>query len=59
MKDIDTEIQTRNRLVQLSVPDDVVREIDRLAHRETISRAAFIRRMLIGVTRGLNNEAVA
>jgi hypothetical protein len=56
-----TEIQTRpcTRLVQLSLPDDVVRTIDRMASEETISRAAFIRRLLIGTARSLSERVPA
>jgi ribbon-helix-helix CopG family protein len=38
-------------LIQLELPRETIEQIDRLARAETISRAAWIRRLLIGVAR--------
>jgi hypothetical protein len=42
---------THRGLVQLELPRETIEQIDRLARAETISRAAWIRRLLIGVAR--------
>jgi hypothetical protein len=54
---MEANVKQPNKPIQVYVPPDVLAEIDRLADRETISRTAFIRRMLVGVTRGLNGAA--
>jgi Ribbon-helix-helix protein, copG family len=43
-----TEVTTRpRRLVQLELPSETVETIDRLAGTETISRTAWIRRLVV------------
>ena len=42
---------THRGLIQLELPRETIEQIDRLARAETISRAAWIRRLLIGVAR--------
>jgi len=42
---------THRGLVQFELPRKTIEQIDRLARAETISRAAWIRRLLIGVAR--------
>jgi hypothetical protein len=55
-----TEIATRpRRLVQLDLPPETVEEIDRLASDETISRVAWLRRLVIGTTRSLTEKVPA
>jgi hypothetical protein len=45
--------------VQLFLPPDTVEAVDKLAQAEMISRAAFIRRLLVNFTRGLRDEVAA
>jgi hypothetical protein len=55
-----TEIATRpRRLIQLDLPSEMVEEIDRLANVETISRVAWLRRLVIGTTKNLSERAPA
>jgi hypothetical protein len=42
---------THHGLIQFELPRETIEQIDRLARAETISRAAWIRRLLIGVAR--------
>jgi hypothetical protein len=42
------------RLVQLDLPPETIETIDRLADVETISRAAYLRRLIIGVARSVD-----
>jgi metal-responsive CopG/Arc/MetJ family transcriptional regulator len=39
------------RLLQIDLPVDLVREIDRLASEETLTRTAWVRRLLHGVVK--------
>jgi metal-responsive CopG/Arc/MetJ family transcriptional regulator len=42
------------RLLQIDLPVDLVREIDRLASEETLTRTAWVRRLLHGVVKNQN-----
>jgi Ribbon-helix-helix protein, copG family len=46
------------RLVQLDLPPQTVKTIDRLAGAETISRAAWIRRLLVQSAQSAAEPAV-
>jgi hypothetical protein len=55
-----TEIATRPRPpVLLDLPPETIEEVDRLADIETISRVAWLRRLVIGATRNLKAEVTA
>ena len=56
-----SDVQTRDDRVAMQVflPRDVVEKIDSLAGVETISRSAWIRRLVIGATRDLRSGAPA
>ena len=49
-----TEVTTRpRRLVQLELPTETIEVVDRLADAETISRTAWIRRLVVQSTRAV------
>jgi hypothetical protein len=51
------EIAARpRRMVQLDLPPETVEEIDRLASVETISRVAWLRRLVVGTTKSLTEK---
>jgi hypothetical protein len=47
------------RLVQLGLPVETIEVIDSLADSETISRSAWIRRLVIGAAKGLSEKVRA
>jgi hypothetical protein len=47
----DIAIRPSRRLVQLDLPPETIETIDRLADEETLSRTAFLRRLIIGVAK--------
>lgn len=54
-----TEATRQRRFVQLDLPVETIERVDSLAEVETISRTAWIRRLVISATRGAKDAVPA
>ena len=56
-----SELQTKAaaKPIQVYLPCEVVDKIDSLAESETISRVAWVRRLIIGTTKNLTEKVPA